>query len=228
MQPSNWAALTLASTKAEQIKEFTKKFCGSFMLLKTNPNDTGTIVFIADGSGEDSMVCRINGEYTGFSNQGVPYDTKDGLLLEPIFPKCGSFTHNGHYYVSRRIPARQYSKSVHKENWQGVNVLRGLVTCTSGVDTLDYGNIATQNLLKSAIRPTFKPFYYELREFKSGYALNSNWGITKHTQEVKRVLWYNNLTVGTITGKDIKIYNPLMLQEVKDLLRDMHVEGNIV
>jgi hypothetical protein len=225
--PSIWENLTLQSSKDGQIIEFAKKYCGSFMLYD-DPDYEGVVVKIKNDETGEANFCVYN---PAFGHIPLSYSGTDQVVT-PIFPDPGAFTFSGRYFVGNRIPERQYLKSVSEQSYFPIEVMKSLILPSHVNGFQSIGNSGdTFRILSASIYPEYIGFEFRtsMPETHVGYAINNEWGITRHPLDNKKfLLWHLNNAVAEVVENEIRMVNHLMTQEVKDFVRDYNINGVVV
>lgn len=192
--------------------EFVRKFRGTYLMVKTSPKATPQVAYFSDWSNpfmyfEDADGVQFRVDVNGDCEVYVEY------------PKSCVYSSNNSFHVCYRVPARQYSRGINKNNFRIDNPVMDLIAHPTNI------SISIGELERS-----FNPVYYDLDAACSildegkilGVGLNRKFGLSLSAEsDDVNVLWYLTTPIALVDrkNKSISVKAESFTQEVTDYLR---------
>lgn len=197
--------------------EFVRKFRGTYLMVKTNAKATPKVAYFSDWSNpfiyfqdEDGSDFRV--------------DVNGDCEVYVEYPKSCVYSSENSFHVCYRVPARQYSRGINKNNFRVDSPVMELLSLPTNV------GLSIKELERS-----FNPVYYDLDAACSvlgegkivGVGLNRKFGLSLSCEaDNLNVLWYLTTPVAYVDGKkkSISVKAESFTQEISDFLRREKLE----
>lgn len=183
------------------IPDMQKRYVGSYMkygdlaVYVNNVSNQGNCVF-SDLMGREFV---------------IDHQAEDENQLVPYLPKVGYYNVNGNPVYIAKHPERQWRRSFGKHIYQLMQTMDGLLQ--------QFGNNVWGQIAQEAINPEYVRLSDINHKLFANIALSHEFAVVM--QNKTPWLVYKRYPIGTldITKKQIKLTQPLLRQEVMDMLK---------